>query len=178
MDGKVTKTVQRNTSADLLRILLIIFMISHHALVHGIGLSNLKYGNSPPIEFSEIVYFLLNGICIIAVNSFFFVSGFFGIKRNIKKLVLMYVECCFYMCIWQVIGVLFLGKEIEVFYLLIPIKDYWFMAVYFVIAILAPYLAVVNNYFNNKDRWMLLIVLSLINVLYGFLFELGEIGDG
>lgn len=178
MNKRENVIIDRDSGADCLRIILMIFIISHHAIVNGFGLSNLKYGNTLDSQFNDITYFLLNGICIIAVNSFFFISGYFGINRNKRKLVLLYLECVFYMVLWQVFAVCNKGQAFNYLYCLIPIKDYWFMAVYFAIAVLAPYINSMVAQLNNNNRWRLLLFGTLIIILYGFVFDLGEIGDG
>ena len=60
----------------------------------------------------------------------------------------------------------------------LPIKDYWFMAAYFFVALVAPFINNCIRSFSSRERWSLIIVLILINVFYGFIFDLSGVGNG
>lgn len=168
----------RDYSGDFLRILLIIMIIVHHALVHGLGLNELKSGINiiklPPY------YFLLNSFCVMAVNAFFFVSGFYGINRNFKKILKLYAMCVWYAFIWNLVS-LITGNEFSLYNMInvvFPIRDYWFMAVYFIIALLAPYIEIMYKHLKNKQRIFVILVLTSVNIIYGFVFNFVGVGDG
>ena len=80
---KMTKklTTERDYYADILRIILMIMIVLHHAIVDGLDLNGSVYGTSKNPVDSPII-FIVNALCIVAVNSFFAVSGFFRIKTN------------------------------------------------------------------------------------------------
>ena len=67
---------KRNYSTDLLRCILMIMITAHHIIVHTLDLKVLGSGSVATDRF-PFSLFLLNSFCIIAVNAFFFISGYF-----------------------------------------------------------------------------------------------------
>lgn len=169
---------KRDCGTDLLRILLMLLIVIHHCLVHGLGFSNLKAGNPVPDGMESIVFFVLNGLSIVAVNAFFWISGFWGIKKNYKKLLLLYIECVFYMVIMQFVMHFIIGTDLSIRNILLPIRDYWFMGAYLLVALIAPFIYKWIGALNSVERWNLVIIITIINTTYGFLLNLGGIGDG
>ena len=178
INNKNSESCFRNYSADLLRIVLIIFIVIHHSLVHGMGLSSLKNGYKVPAEVNNIYYFVLNALCIVGVNGFFWLSGYFSIKTKYKKLFYLYLECIFYMGVFQLANMLIWRESISIKLITIPILDYWFMGVYFFIALVAPFINIAISALSIKQRWKLLITLVALNTIYGFLFDMNGIGNG
>lgn len=175
---------KRNYSTDLLRCLLMIMIIIHHTIVHSLNMRALgtEEGLSDRLDYS---LFLLNSFCIIAVNSFFFISGFYSIKFNSKKLIILYLEMQFYSIIWYIIMLLrdefSLLSTQSIKYILksaLPFSSYWFMGAYFLLCILSPFVNEYVNSLNNTNRKRLLIIFSLITVIYGFVFDWDGIGRG
>lgn len=77
------KTKVRESNIEMMRIILMIMIILHHIIAYNFGL----YDNA--FSFNKIVYsilFLIDTCCIMAVNCFFLVSGYYGIKLNEKNL--------------------------------------------------------------------------------------------
>ncbi len=81
----------RDSNFELFRIVLMIMVISIHYLLHGGVLKNLTPDDTN--------YYIVNIIysCIrVAVNCFVLISGYFGIKFNIKKLIKFELQILFY----------------------------------------------------------------------------------
>ncbi|MCR5540430.1 MAG: acyltransferase [Ruminococcus sp.] len=177
-------SAKRNYSTDLLRCILMIMITAHHIIVHTLNLKVLGSGNVKPDQF-DFSLFMLNSLCIIAVNAFFFISGYYSIKLKGKKIVLLYVEMMFYLFIWYLVMLftkqftLMSGQSLK--YLVnvaFPISTYWFMGAYFLLCILAPF---VNEFIDSLDaekQKKLLITLSVVAVIYGFVFDWDGIGRG
>lgn len=170
---------KRDVGADLLRIMLIIMIISHHALVHGLNMSQLSKEAcliSPPL-----VQFVFNSFVVIGVNAFFWISGYFQVHRDIKKIFRLYGLCIIYALVWNIFYVIFKWGDISgrvVFDILFPIRDYWFMAVYFVIILISPYINNEMNCHHIREQFILVLVVTTINVIYGFVFDFVGVGDG
>ena len=62
---------------------LMVMIVSHHVIVHGLGLKNIvDVTTSGRFEW---IYFVANAFLIIAVNCFFWISGYYKIKRRLLK---------------------------------------------------------------------------------------------
>lgn len=78
------KQLKRLSSMELLRIFSMLFIIISHLNIYGINWG----GKSVPIE-DNICLYNIGGViapfCVIGVNLFFLLSGYFSIKHNWKK---------------------------------------------------------------------------------------------
>lgn len=83
-----TTELKRDSSIELLRLFLMLMIIIHHSIVHGMGLRGLVLENALPMHFTaseKPVATIINCFCICAVNCFVLISGYFSIKTTIKK---------------------------------------------------------------------------------------------
>ena len=174
---------KRNYSADFLRCILMIMIIVHHIVVHAFDLKSIGDIQNTSITYEPYLFFL-NAFCVIAVNCFFFISGYFSIKFSLKKTVILFLEMQFYSMIWCVI-MIFSGQISTLSMLIkkmimsvLPVYLYWFMGVYILLCFLSPY---INDYVFNLDKnrqMKLLLILSIIATFYGFIFNWSGIGRG
>ena len=72
----------RNRGVELCRIVLMIFITMHHIIAFNYGL----YTNPELISYVDrAVLIFINSFLICAVNVFFLISGYFGIRMNEKR---------------------------------------------------------------------------------------------
>ena len=76
--------INRNASTELLRIILMLFIISHHFLIHGMHIMDNDQGN-------HFLLFLTNSTMLISVNVFILISGYYGMRFNMLKLFRLYL---------------------------------------------------------------------------------------
>lgn len=169
---------RRDYGIDILKIILIIMIVSHHSIVHGMSMVNLKTNSAHDLDFS---LFILNSLFIIGVNAFYLISGYFHIKINIRKIVLLYIKAVLYSLLISIAFVI-IDKNIISLHLLFniffPLKEYWFIAVYIAIVILSPFLNAMLENLSHKAQFSLVFVLIIISTIYGFCFNMVGIGDG
>ncbi len=173
----------RNYSTDLLRSVLMIMITAHHIIVHSLDMKSL--GTGAASGSFGVSLFILNGLCIVGVNAFFFISGYYSIKLKPKKLIGLYLEMQFYLVIWYLImlarGEFGLKSGQSLSYILnivFPFSSFWFMGVYFLLCVLSPF---INDYIDKLDKQSqkkLLIIFSVIAVVYGFIFDWDGVGRG
>ena len=171
---------KRDIGADLLRVILIVMIVVHHCIVHGLGLVQLRDGMIDPVYFNNY-QLLLNAVCIIGVNGFFWLSGYFGINRNGRKLLCIFFVCVFYAFVWSVIDFVTGNRTVSlstVVNLLFPIKNYWFVAVYLFLALVAPYINTTFSHASEREQLVFAGILFITSVLYGFVFNMAGIGNG
>lgn len=85
---------KRNSSIELLRYLLMFFIVIWHSLVHGIGLTNI--GGIPDFGIKYLPSLIICSIVCVSVDCFMFISGYFGIRFTWKGFISIVFSCLFY----------------------------------------------------------------------------------
>lgn len=139
----------RQSNFELLRILCALMIIAGHII--------MNHGSGELGSFSSMTSLLLGPWCSCAVNSFVLLSGYFGIRTNVKKLCQMNDMVTFYSvillcvaCAWG--GHLFDMKRDFMYFFPVLTKKYWFITVYFALCLFAPAL---NEFVEKVDRLLL-----------------------
>ena len=153
---------KRMSQFELLRIILMLFIIGGHILMWGDSLSNFKTNS-----FDYYLSNFLRSIFIISVNIFVIISGYFGINLKWKKLlklesrILIYTYCA--LLVGIVIGIynFSLLNDIKLLFPLIT-KQYWFITAYFILCILSPFINVFLDNITKRDLQKLIILLFII----------------
>lgn len=89
----LSKYNKRNTSIEILRILFMLLILIGHVYAHG---SNLDYQliYSYAGHLDTFWHTSMFSLCKIGVTGFIFISGFYGIKFNLKKLLILFLHHC------------------------------------------------------------------------------------
>lgn len=165
----------RNSSIELLRLLLMVMIIIHHMIVHGLGYSD--YGNNitnnlfiPKSQF--IISTFINFLTIGSVNCFVLISGYFSINPSLRKIKNLIYILLFYTLIFNVIPDLIKGNInnaiINCFFL--SHTPYWFVLDYLFLMIFTP---MINMYFSSHRLKQLRIVmfgLIILSCYFGFIW--------
>lgn len=87
--------MKRNNAIECLRVLIMFYIVIHHCIVSGLDLN--KTFNMGEYCFSDtnIVLSLMNSFVIVSVNIFFLISGYFGIRLSIKKVINLIINIIF-----------------------------------------------------------------------------------
>lgn len=121
----------RNSSIEILRFVFMFLIVLLHVYVHG---TNLDYEtiyhwgnnwNTVP----SLIFFTLGKI---GVTGFIFISGYYGIKTNVSKIINLILITLFYLLI-----LLPFGKN-NISLILHPFDGWWFISAYLFIMLLAP----------------------------------------
>lgn len=175
---KNQKLERRNNNVDLFRLVLMVMILSHHAIVHGLGMVNIKSGDSQTRY--DFVLFISNSFFVISVNCFFWISGYFRIKLKWEKIVELVFECIFYMFIWNSIWLIFdynghigarriLGVVKQSLYIH---EGYWFVVVYILLCILSPYVNCLLNNLSKNEKQRLFWTMIGICSFGGFILKI------
>lgn len=130
----------RQPNFELLRIVLMLLIIAGHITMFS---GKLKDVGTTDYYISNF----LRSFTMVAVNAFVLLTGYFGSKRNWRKLFKLNLRVCFYTWVGFALAValgvhtISLTKDIQ---LLLPVitKQYWYVTVYFVLCVFSPYLNV------------------------------------
>lgn len=166
----------RNSSFELLRIILIIMILVEHGNMWFVGSGFTS-------ESEHLAKCVVESVCIGSVNAFVLISGWFGIRRGLQKapsLIFMLLFCTVPLLVLALI----LGwlptasvASLEgVYEYLLGGNSYWFVIDYICLLIIAP---ILNEAIKTLDRRRLNTLLAsgyAIILIYDFIFRAPVLG--
>lgn len=160
--------MKRESNIELCRIIAMLLVVLVHANYFSLGEVNLNnYLISP---FDSFLKALSEQLCIICVNVFILISGWFGIRANIKGAVSLLFQVFFYHAL--ICGLFYiLGDAISIktiakgFYFGI---SYWFIVTYLVLYAISPILNTFIESANPRIVVSVLISFFLMEFIYGW----------
>lgn len=148
---------ERTSSYELLRLLCIFGIIIMHTFA-GIDTSSFPA--------NMLVNVFVNSIFNTGVTCFILISGYFGIRFDLKKLIRLDLMIIFFTLLSTValgdFGIKSLIKSC------IPVlsRQYWFITCYFALCIIAPFLNQIPEKLSKESfRRLLLVLLLLFSVI-------------
>lgn len=161
----------RQANIELLRIIAMIMVVLLHYLVKGEAAVSLADNFSA----INIVLWLIKAICIVAVNVYVLISGYFLLeaKWKISRLVNLWIQVIFYSAGVPMVCLLLGIEEVKQWGLydwvnvLIPVQmeHYWFITAYIILYLFVPALSLGVKHMNQKQhQWViagLLLVFSI-----------------
>ena len=160
---------KRNYGIDLLRIILEILIFSNHAIYHGFYTYANELAVGHRIEFNAI-WTLANP----AVNCFFIIFGYFGIKCNKKKLI-SFLTSVYTSAILLFTVALCLGEVdsiiVVVFKALMPWEIWWFIAAYFILMLLSDFINEMLIGMSADRLRNFVFIFTLINILQSCILQ-------
>lgn len=165
------KTV-RNSNHELLRIIAMYMIVFIHANMY---LYNFCSGNMGTF-FNGVV----NGICNIGVSCFILISGYYGIKFDLRKLVKMECMMISYSLLETVLLYVFIPEQLQGAALLeqlvksfLPFitRKYWFYSCYVCLFLLSSYIQKLIDSLGQKElKKLLILLLVLFSILPTFFY--------
>lgn len=166
----------RNSSIELLRLLLMVLIIIHHCIVHGLGLIGISDNSEVPLvlKSSQMGWaFCVNAFCICAVNCFVLISGYFRVNANDKRFINLILSLLFYTIIlnvlplivehdwkWAIKRCLFLSHS-----------PYWFVIDYLFLMVFTPMINLAFEKLPIKEMTYVIVGLLIISCYFGFVWE-------
>ena len=165
-------TTKRNSNHELLRIVAMYMIIFIHANMYLPYFCQGKMGT----VFNGVV----NGVCNIGVTCFVLISGYYGIKFNIKKLIKMECMMISYSVLELAIlflvfpdslqGAALLEQLVKTFFPFIT-RKYWFYSCYVCLFLLSGY---INSFLESIDKktfeTLLITLLALFSIIPTFFY--------
>ena len=164
---------ERNSSFELLRIILIMLVAIEHVNVWYVGM---------PSELSSVrvLQCFVQSCCVWAVNCFVLISGWFGINggyRRIFPLVGRILFCTIPLCvIFLLLGDVKINSIDSVYNYLWGGNTYWFIHDYIALVLLVP---VLNGGFERIDKrtlWRMLLLMYAFILVMDFVMQSTVIG--
>lgn len=132
---------KRNANIEILRVVAMLFIITHHCVINGYGLQGLL--NSSSGRGYTIFLGCLNAVVVIGVNVFFLISGYYGIRFSFKRLLRLIFDLYLYADLLILLSIM-TGMEqfgfATIKLLILPFYKYWFVIVYLLLYLISPML--------------------------------------
>lgn len=175
---KEISSKNRKSNIELLRILIMVLIVSHH-FAHHSGFSFPSTG----ITINRLWIQFIDGGGKIGVNIFAIISGYFMISNsdiNKKKIIRIWFQLFFYsigiystLCILGIINFTFGGIIKHLFP--ITFSNWWFASCYIVLCLIAPLLNTTLRSITKKQYQSFIIILfviwSVIPTFLGYSWE-------
>lgn len=164
---------QRNSAIELLRILCILMIV----FMHLVGIWWDYCNNILDKEF----VILVNSSCNCAVTIFMLISGYYGIRFDLKKIVQFEIMVLFYSILFiaiqhSLIGGVAMKEMVSSVFPLLTSK-YWFYTAYVIIFFVSPYIHQLVNLLSKKQFKILIGILLFFYVLSPTVIQLGVVND-
>ena len=174
----MTNINNRNSVFELLRLVLMLMIVIHHGIVHGLGISSLGFADSTHYHMStntigNLPFFLMiNSFLIVSVNCFILISGYFGMKLTWRKIITILLAVFFYKItftsIWYVINGNYYAAIRSLFVL--SHGEYWFITDYVFLMLIAPLLNSLFRDFNFQYVITFILTLIILSCYFGFMW--------
>lgn len=179
MNPSVVKA-PRDSNGELLRILAMQMIVMHHWVVHAMypDVLTLDIAGKP---WDHGLMLGLHGFCLIGVNCFVLLSGWYGIRLKVRGVINLWSICFFYalaslgMTTAYRLGVgLPCSFSLEMMLpVLLPFShtSCWFIPCYVALMLLSPLLnAGIANLNRRQYRWVV-VWLSVMNLWFGYFWQ-------
>lgn len=162
---------KRNSSIELLRLLLMLMIVGGHVC----NTIKLTYGDNRLWPLMCLLH--------VAVPTFILISGYFGIKLTIKRVVNFYLYCVLWNIICTVIHTIFVSHSITIRLFATSFLPFsftygrWFLTYYFLLMLFSPAINAFSESLDNK--WLLTSVIIMITMVFycGIIFHDKELGN-
>ena len=168
--GVCNNNKPRESNFELLRIIAMFMILILHADFKTFGFpTNEDLMQSPTLAYVRVFYEMA---CVVAVNVFVLISGWFGITPSLKGFAKFAFQCLFFSIAIYVASVLcgqttFSTKGVvECF--AIKADDYWFIPAYICLYIFAPVLNVFLRTAGKHIIASILLAFFIFQCLYSF----------
>ena len=164
-----TSTTARNSNVELLRILCMLMVVVLHFNNNGAntGIVNMPSVLTPSLSWG----FLVESLCIVAVNCFVLISGYFGISLRLRSLLKFYLQCFFIGFISYLLYLWLSPATLSwtiLFERLLAFthNGWWFVVSYLGLMLLSP---VLNAAVENLSKKQMLLATALCGVIVLYL---------
>lgn len=166
-------TLNRVSNFELCRILAMFLVMAVHANFTSIGEPTVDDMHSGFI--GGLSRYFFESISIICVDVFVLLSGWFGIKVSMKKLMSFLFQVLFFYIIIFFVGIFFLGKSMTIAeiakYFTLATPAGWFIKAYIALFIISPVLELFILHATKEQYRFVLIGFFLFQTVYDWLLH-------
>ena len=169
----------RQSEIELLRIVAMLMVLLLHVNFLTFGEPDAQSVNIAPIN--SFLRIFAEHLCIVAVNVYVLISGWFGIRPKTKSVTNLLIQVLSYSIIGLLVCLL-IGKNtlsrVMIYDIIIIGKGYWFVVSYLLLYVLAPVLNAFVEKSSASQIRILLISFFTFEFIYGWYAGQGGFGSG
>ena len=168
----------RDSNFELARIVAMAMIVIWHFVLHGLQGEDrfLAIDSFGPLHFDQYVQLGISTLCIVGVNLFVLISGFYKIKLRWKSILNYYLLCLFCNAVVLVVSCAYqsvsLKDILDVFF--ISRMSNWFFRAYFILLLVSPILNYAMNSFSIRQFRIIVLILLMLTCISGWLFHNGN----
>lgn len=167
------KTKERNSNIELLRCVLMVMLLILHFNGQFSPLPNSK--GQLTMGWMPHIQLLVEALTIIVVNTFVLISGYFGIKGILKKIISLYFICFFYSLIYFLFNTynthtISVNGILDLF-LCFTHTPLWFIESYIALLLFSPILNFAIKNFTRKQYNIIILFLTVYNIYMGWFWQ-------
>ncbi len=166
----------RNLGIELLRIVLMFMVIFLH--LTGINVESRLLCNTYYLSARGIGLYIVTALCVVAVNTFVIISGYFGVQREAKyhKAWGYWLQGFFYnvliTMVYACVSGVFPPSETGIFLCrIVGGNIWWFLSGFIFLSLFKPFLNVAINKMPLVDLKKFVVVMVLVTVVYPDLMQ-------
>lgn len=158
----------RASNFELLRLIAIYGIIVHHLVIN--SANTCGYNEIYSFEKHGLGGVTINSFVICGVNLFVLISGWFGIRRIYKNIILLIADCIIFGIISLSICFFIFDCELDLSSIYNTIKPtrLWFIVHYIVLVLISPLLEKTLKDMSHQELTKWIIILTVINVFFGY----------
>lgn len=165
----------RDSNMELLRIVSMLMVLGVHIDGASLNLPQL-HGNWFLATSRDVWQLFVEALCIIGVNCFTLISGYFGIRLRLKSMGVYLFQCIFYAVgIYSVFCLLtpgtFSWEEWGESWLVLTHTDLWYVPAYFCLMLLAPFINAGFSAMKRTASLWITVGFMIYNVWAGWWWE-------
>lgn len=175
---------ERQSNFEILRLILMYGILVHHCIVLALGLSSYGGVNNVTKVINsndEPIFIIINSFLVVAVDTVVLISGYFGIRLTLKKVLALAFSVMFYTLLFNTLPMLLQREYVSAIgFAAFPITHtyYWFIREYVFLMILSPLLNISMEKLSKRYNWILLGFLIFLNCYLGFARHMVVKADG
>ncbi len=171
--------MERQSNMELLRLVAMMMILVMHMDYGAFGLPTAESVEQAPMTTFGRIF--VEHLCLVAVNVYVLISGWFGIRPKMKGFVRLMLQVATYSII--ITGAfLLLGKTtFKIGYvtdMLIIGKQYWFVVSYLLLYLVSPILNTFVEHSSKREFQWILLVFFGFQFVYSWIFGLEEFAGG
>lgn len=159
----------RSSNIELLRIVAMLLVIFLHANYLSLGVIKVDdINNEPVISFVRILF---QQLCIVSVNIFVLIAGWFGIKPSLKGAMSLLYQVFFFSLLITA-TMIFMGVETSLKSVLLPFYfgvSWWFVPAYLILYAVSPILNTFCEKTSPKVQFFTLVAFFSVQFIYDFI---------
>ena len=172
---------ERQSNIELLRILCMLMVMILHFNNQCANPDLLGFPNELTSQYTW--GFLIECFCIVAVNCFVLISGYFGINLKVSSVLRLYLQCFFIGLLSYLLYVALTPATIEIKPLLGRLlafthNHWWFVISYLCLMLVSPFLNAAIENISPKKLLLCTILYGVIVIYFGWYKHLESTNSG